>query len=101
MKSARLPASALANTRSPSVVSVTLAPKKSDARPIAMRTRPAIEAAISSPVIAARTRPFTVLAASGRSSVNGAPRVGAVAVDILKADRPHTVAFRRAEHGSL
>ena len=76
MKSARLPARALAKTRAPRVDSVTPAPKKSDARPMATRTRPAAAAASSSAVIAARVRPFEVVAASGRSSVIGLPPVG-------------------------
>ena len=76
MKSARRPARALPKTRSPSVDPwVTPAPKKSEARPIAIRTRPASAAASSSPVMAALVRPFTVVAASGRSSVIGLPPV--------------------------
>jgi hypothetical protein len=43
---------------------------------MAMRTWPASAAASSSPVMAARTRPLTVVAASGRSSVIGLPPVG-------------------------
>ena len=77
MKSARLPARALPKTRSPSVDPwVTPGPKKSEARPMAMRTRPASAAASSSAVIAARVRPLTVVAASGRSSVIGLPPAG-------------------------
>jgi hypothetical protein len=76
MKSARRPARALPKTRSPSVEPwVTLGPKKSDARPMATRTRPA-SAASSSAVMAARVRPLTVVAASGRSSVIGRPSAG-------------------------
>ena len=77
MKSARLPARALPKTRSPSTEPwVTPGPKKSDARPMAMRTRPSSAAASSSAVMAARVRPLTVVAASGRSSVIGLPPVG-------------------------
>ena len=55
---------------------MTPGPKKSDARPMATRTRPASAAASSSAVIAARARPLTPVAASGRSSVIGLPPVG-------------------------
>ena len=76
MKSARRPARALPTTRSPSVEPwVTRGPKKSDARPMATRTRPT-SAASSSAVIVARVRPLTVVAASGRSSVTGLPPAG-------------------------
>ncbi len=55
---ARRPARALPKTRSPSVdPAVTPGPKKSEARPMAIRTRPASAAASSSAVIAARARP--------------------------------------------
>ena len=77
MKSARRPASALPKTRSPSVdPAVTPGPKKSEARPMAIRTRPASAAASSSAVIAARARPLAPVAASGMSSVIGRPPVG-------------------------
>ena len=77
MKSARRPARALPKTRSPSTdPSVTPGPKKSDARPMATRTRPTFAAASSSAVMEARVRPLTVVAASGRSSVIAAPRPG-------------------------
>ena len=56
--------------------SVTPAPKKSDALPIAIFRRPACAASRSSLVIAARVRPLTVVAASGVSSVIGLPPVG-------------------------
>src|SRR6202040_134421 len=59
------------------VDSVTPAPKKSDARPMAIRTRPAFAAARSSVVIAARVRPLDVVAASGMSSVIGLAPGGA------------------------
>ena len=77
------------------------APKKSDARPIAIRTRPASAAASSSWVIAARVRPLTVVAASGRSSVIGSARGRAVAVDVLEAHQQRTVALGRAQHSAL
>jgi len=67
---------ALAKTRWPSVDSVTPGPKKSDACPMVMRTSPASRAANNSSDIAARTRPFTVVAASVRSSIIGVPPVG-------------------------
>jgi len=76
MKSARLPARALPKTRSPSIEpSVTPAPKKSDARPIAIWTRPASLASSSS----GHGGPGTTLYGrrhKGRSSVMGAPSVG-------------------------
>ncbi len=43
---------------------------------MAIRTRPAPAAASSSAVIAARARPLTPVAASGRSSVIGLPPAG-------------------------
>ena len=55
---------------------MTPGPKKSEARPIATRTRPALAAASSPAVIAARARPLTPAAASGRSSVIGLPPAG-------------------------
>ena len=76
MKSARLPVTALPKVRSPRLDSVTPAPKKSDARPMAMRILPASAAASSSAVMAALVRPLDVVAASGRSSVIGTPPVG-------------------------
>src|ERR1017187_7706411 len=76
MKSARLPATALPKTRSPRLDCVAPAPKKSDARPMATRTRPAAAAASSSAVIAARARPLDVVAASGGASVIGLPPAG-------------------------
>ncbi len=77
MKSARRPARALPKARSPSVdPSVTPGPKKSDALPMALRTRQAFPAASTSAVMDARVRPLTVVADSGRSSVIGLPRAG-------------------------
>ena len=55
---------------------VTPGPKKSEARPMAMRTRPASAAASSTAVIAARACPLAPVAASGRSSVICLPPVG-------------------------
>lgn len=54
---------------------MTPGPKKSEARPMVIGTRPASAAASSSVVMAARARPLTPVAASGRSSVMGLPPV--------------------------
>ena len=77
MESARRPTRALPKTRSPSTdPSGTPGPKKSEARPMAMRTRPASAAASSSAVMVARVVPLTPVTASGRSSVIGLAAVG-------------------------
>ena len=101
MKSARLPATALAKTRSPSVVSVTPAPKKSDARPIATRTRPASD---GSQQLLGHGRAGSTLDGRGRERcVLGHRLAGgrAVGVDVLQAHEQRAVAFGCAEHSAL
>src|ERR1700732_2525836 len=102
MKSARRPARALPKTRSPSVDPwVTPAPKKSEARPMAMRTRPASAAASSSAVMAA-PGPALDGSRSQREVLGHRPAPGrAVAVEVLQADQQRAGALGSGQHAPL
>ena len=68
---------------------------------MAIWTRPASRAASNSWVMAARVRPLTVVAASGRSSVMRHAVGGPIAVEVLEGDQERAVSFGRGKHSSL
>ena len=102
MKSARRPARALPKTRSPSVEPwVTPGPKKSEARPMAMRTRPASGGGQQ---LGGHGRPGPALdAGGGQRQVlgHGAAADRAVAVQVLQAHQQRAGAFGGGQHAPL